>query len=184
MEQSGDCAAIIMTTPTPSITTDQIITQLATFLQQFAPGADIVRAAINRASLPTDPCMVLNEISSEAIETPTATYDYINGNVIFEEPAMVGIQVDIYGEYSADVSKAIHTTFKTIWAVDQFAGTYITPLYSDTPKRVPLVTGEQQYLDRWMLVAYLQVDATITVGQGYFNTVGQIGSVPADVFYH
>jgi hypothetical protein len=57
------------------------------------------------------------------------------------------------------------------------------PLYSDDPRRAPLVTGEEQWQDRWIVVAQIEYLPVTTIPQDFANVAGPVNLVDVDVAY-
>lgn len=101
------------------------------------------------------------------------------------QPTKVLIQCDVHGPNSGDNAQIISTLFRDDYAVEAFEGLNlgdITPLYADDPKQVPFLNAEQQYEDRWVVEAFLQVNAVVTVPQQFADEV-DVGLVDVDVVY-
>lgn len=101
------------------------------------------------------------------------------------QPTKVHVQIDVHGPNSADNAQIISTLFRDDYAVEAFEGFGqgdITPLYADDPKQIPFLNAEQQYEDRWVIDAFLQVNAVVTVPQQFADEV-DVGLVDVDVVY-
>lgn len=156
-----------MSTPyVVDITVDNVIKALGAFLQPFAPGAQIVRAQANRVAPPPSPFILLTEISQVEIETPISSRDITNGQTEIQSRTQIGIQIDFYGRQSADFCKAVVAVYRSEYAPAQFPDN-IKPLYCSDAHQGPLITGEEQYLNRWTLTANLQYNPTVSVPQQY-----------------
>jgi hypothetical protein len=57
-----------------------------------------------------------------------------------------------------------------------------SPLYTDDARMVPLVTGEEQYLERYVLTAVLQTNPVTTVSQQFADTAN-VGLINVDSTY-
>ncbi len=81
-------------------------------------------------------------------------------------------QVDVYGPKAADNAQIIATMLRDEYAVLKFAETgFATPLYSEDPRQMPFISGEQQYEDRWIVEVCLQTNPTVTVPQQFADAV-------------
>lgn len=87
------------------------------------------------------------------------------------QPVNEEFQIDVYGPNSGDNSHVLTTLLRDEFAVDQFAGTFVTPLHADDPRQMPLLDAEQQYEARWTVEAHFQVNQTVTVPQQFADTV-------------
>ena len=154
------------TTPyVPSITIDAVMEALGAFLQPFV-GTDtpIIRAHQNRVPPPLDPFVLLNEVVSVDLETPRSWYNSTEHTRKIIGPTRIDIQIDIYGPSAGDQCKAIKGVFRTPYAAAQFPAN-IQPLYCSDATMTPLVTGEEQYDERWILTASLQYNPIVTIPQ-------------------
>jgi hypothetical protein len=166
----------------PAITVDDVIDALVLYLAPIVPGVVVARGSANLVPLPPSPCIIVRDITRQQLATATTEYDAPNESVTFTAPMRQDLQIDCYGPTSADMSHAIQTTFKTWYATEHFPD-FIKPLWCDDAMRVPLVTGEQQYEDRWMMTLHIQYNGGVTLDQEFFDVVGETGCIPADVFY-
>lgn len=105
-------------------------------------------------------------------------------------PYMLDVQLDFHGaggsSAPADAAQTVATLFRDLWAVGQFetqsTGSTVTPLYTDDPKQIPFIDGQDQYEDRWVVEATLQVNETISVPQEYMDSAA-IGLIEVDTTY-
>ena len=91
------------------------------------------------------------------------------GNAFFLQKTQFNMQIDVHGPNGGDNAQIITTMMRDDYAVQQFAtsGLAITPLYADDPRQIPFINAEQQYENRWVVEAMLQVDPVITVPQQF-----------------
>lgn len=148
----------------PSILIDAVITALADFIQPFVGAAPIIRAQVNRVPPPAPGFVELREILQVDLETPTSTNNTLNQQAQITTPTRIDIQVDFYGPSAGDWCKAIKAVMRSQYAPAQFpAG--IAPLYCSDGNQAPLITGEQQYENRWILTCSLQYNPNVFVPQ-------------------
>lgn len=146
-----------------SIAVDAVIDSLVGFIQPFVGAAQIVRAQVNRVSMPHDPFVLLTEIMQVDLETPTVS-GVANAQVNILGPKRIDIQVDFYGPAAGDQCAAVKTVFRTAYTCAQFpAG--IAPLYCSDGHQGPLINSEQQYESRWTLTASLQYNPLVYLPQ-------------------
>ncbi len=100
------------------------------------------------------------------------------------QPTKVTVQIDVYGPNSADYAQTISTAFRDEYGVDLFAasGFDVAPLYADDPRQLPLVDGEAQYEDRWMIEAVMQANVTVVVPQQFAGALS-LDLVEVDAAY-
>ena len=165
---------------TSSITVDQVIDALADFLSPFVPGAQVVRAQVNRVAMPSNPGVVLTEMLQVDLSVPATEYQPDAGTATIEGPTRIDIQIDFYGEQAGEFCKTVKTAFRSHWGFSHFPAN-IKPLYTSDGIQTPLTTGEQQYESRWTLTASLQYNPIVTVPQDFADTLTPAKVLPADV---
>jgi hypothetical protein len=171
---------------TADITIDQVIDYLAEFLAPFVPGAEVVRAQVNRVPLPSNPCVVLTELLQVDLSVPATRYlpptDPVPaiGSATIYGPSRIDIQIDFYGTQAGEFCKTVKTAFRSHWGFDHFPPN-IRPLYTSDGVQSPLITGEQQYESRWTLTASLQYNPTVTVPQEFADVTQVKALTAADV---
>jgi hypothetical protein len=165
---------------TSSINVDQVIDALADFLAPFVPGAQVVRAQVNRVAMPSNPGVVLTEMLQVDLSVPATEYQPDAGTATIEGPTRVDIQIDFYGEQAGEFCKTVKTAFRSHWGFSHFPAN-IKPLYTSDGIQTPLTTGEQQYESRWTLTASLQYNPIVTVPQDFADVLVPNKVLPADV---
>ena len=163
-----------------SITVDQVIDALAAFLAPFVPGAQVVRAQVNRVAMPSNPGVVLTEMLQVDLSVPATEYQPVDGTATIEGSTRIDIQIDFYGAQAGEFCKTVKTAFRSHWGFSHFPAN-IKPLYTSDGIQAPLVTGEQQYESRWTLTASLQYNPIVTVPQDFADVLTPNKVLPADV---
>jgi len=158
----------------PSITVDAVIEALTAFLTPFVPtGCPIIRGWQNRVPPPFTPAasdplafVKLSEVNQVDLETPqmTQSSDPTIQQATILTPTRIDIQIDFYGLMAGDYCKAVKAVFRSPYAPDQFPDG-IAPLYASDSIRGALITGEDQYEDRWLITGSFQYNPTVTVPQ-------------------
>lgn len=159
---------------TSSILIDAVIDALKAFLQPFVGASTpIVRAQQNRVAPPTVPgqpdplaFVSLRDLMQMDLETPAMnqSLDPTIQQATVSTPTQITIQIDFFGVSSGDWIRAVKAVYRSCYAPDQFPDG-IKPLYCDDGHQIPLVTGEEQYENRWALTAQLQYNPLIIVPQ-------------------
>lgn len=83
----------------------------------------------------------------------------------YSQKSQCVIQLDVHGPHAFDNAMIISTMFRSSFSVDFFQtnfGPNIAPLFGDDPRQMQFTSGEQQYEDRYVVEANLQVKQTIT----------------------
>lgn len=171
---------------TANITVDQVIDALAAFLAPFMPGAQIVRAQVNRVALPSNPCAVLTELLQVDLSVPSTDYQPpvapipAIGTATVYGPSRIDVQIDFYGAQAGEFCKTVKTAFRSHWGFAHFPAN-IKPLYTSDGVQSPLLTGEQQYESRWTLTASMQYNPIVTVPQEFADAISPNTPIPADI---
>ena len=165
---------------TSSINVDQVIDALADFLAPFVPGAQVVRAQVNRVAMPSNPGVVLTEMLQVDLSVPATEYQPDASTATIKGPTRIDVQIDFYGEQASEFCKTVKTAFRSHWGFSHFPAN-IKPLYTSDGIQAPLVTGEQQYESRWTLTASLQYNPIVTVPQDFADVLVPNKILPADV---
>ena len=165
-----------------SITIDTIMDKLVIFLTPFLSGVSIVRAQVNRTSMPPNPCVVLTELLQVDIHIPWRDYQppILVSTSTIHAPARIDVQMDFYGALAGEYAKTIKSVFRSDYAFDTFPSD-IKPLYTSDAIQAPLITGEQQYESRWTITTSLQYNPTITLPQQFADEAKITGFVDVDV---
>lgn len=151
----------------PSILIDAVIEALAAFVQPFVgSGTPIIRGQQNRVPPPITAFVKLQELLQSPLGTPVFTQDSNPDNqyASIQTAIRIDVQIDFYGPSAGDWSTAIETVFRSLYAPSQFPDG-MTSLYCSDGHLVPLVTGEEQYENRWALTATLEYNPSVTVPQ-------------------
>lgn len=100
------------------------------------------------------------------------------------QPTNIVVQLDVHGPNGADNAQKISTLFRDDYAVQQFAksGIDVSPLLAEDPKQLPFLNAEQQYEDRWVLEAQMQVNEIVTFPQQFADAL-DVDLVDVDAVY-
>jgi len=177
-------------TVTVDLLEDQILEAMRNFLEVvLPPGVPAVQGLDNRVAEPTEEnFVVMIPILRDRLSTNEDTYtDYFPqapGQLTSKQAVELVIQLDFHGPKGADYAHIASTLFRDTWGVDQFAasGYDVTPLYTDEPKQVPFLNGEQQIERRWMVQAHVQCNPIVTVSQDFAGEL-VLGLIDVDAKY-
>lgn len=158
-------------TLTVSPTLAQVFADVRAFLLGIVPAGTIVlKGPVNRAAQPPADHIVITPTYRKRLRTNQLTDDPIGGTTALEEGVQVDVQIDCYGGALApDWAAIIETVWKSEYACTAF--TTCQPLYADDARQLPLVTGEEQYLQRWLVRAVLQYNPVTTTPQDFADTL-------------
>lgn len=161
----------------PSITIDDVITALIAFLQPFVGNFNgtaitpnvptpIVRGQVNQVNPPQPAFVKVTEILRRALDTPVFenSSDPDVQQATVKNTKQFDIQIDFYGSNAGDWSAAVENVWRSPYAPEQFpAGT--APLYCSDAHQAPLITGEEQYENRWVITASVEYNPVVIVPQ-------------------
>jgi hypothetical protein len=101
-----------------------------------------------------------------------------------KQPIELAMQMDFYGPNASDNSTTFSTIFRDEYGVSIFKALPggISPLYTSEPQNAVFVAEEQQYEDRWMLTAFMQVDSVVSVPKQFADEIA-VARKPVDAFY-
>ena len=91
------------------------------------------------------------------------------------------MQLDFYGPTSQVFCIETVSLFRDEIATEIFPKN-IQPLYADDPHQMPLINGEDQYEQRWRLLATLQYNPILTTAQQSALHV-EVGVHPIDQIF-
>lgn len=165
----------------PSISVDAVIDALVPFVKLFTQNNEVYRGQINRTPQAKSPCAYVTELLQADIDIPYQTYDAPGGVASLHGPKRIDVQIDVYGNTAGEILNGIKTAFRTEWGVSQFPAN-ISPLYTDDGRQTPLITGEEQYENRWTLTVSLQYNPIITVPHQFAGELTVDVTQPVDVF--
>ncbi|WP_371432427.1 hypothetical protein [Novosphingobium sp.] len=164
---------------TPALTQEQVYTALRSFLLAVLPsGTEVIQGQVNRVPMPPGPDWVLMQaMHRQQMATNAHTYhpptDPVpaTGTADIERSTSLDVQLDIYGPLSADNAQVITTLFRDDWGVDNLKSAGIAPLYCTEPAQMPLLAGEQQWIQRWTMTATLHGNIAITIPAEFADTL-------------
>jgi hypothetical protein len=155
-------------TTTVAPTLSNIYQDLRSFLLTVVgPDVPVIQGIDNRVPMPENPFVAMTAIGSYRIETNQDTY--VDG--FFASPQVAGttqslqatklaFQLDFYGPQSNAWATMVGTLFRDDVACEIFQ--IAQPLYADDPRMMPMITAEDQFLERWTVNAYVQYNPVVT----------------------
>lgn len=172
-------------TVTPSF--DALIVKLGDFIASIVPaGVPVIQMPSNRTSMPPGvPGFVgMTPRVQGRIATNFESWDADDvdvDSVQLEQSVRVAVQCDFYAAASADWAAMFSTVMRSEYGCRQLAP-IAAPLYSDDPRMAPLVNGEEEYEQRWIVTAYVQYNP-VTSTPEQFATVLDATLINVDVSY-
>lgn len=170
-------------TPVP----DDVFTALRAFIRGViggSPAVEVVKGLGNRVAMPPAPCVVMTPLFQTRLETNIDTWDETNpapSNLTAEAHIRFDIQVDMYGPLAGSWMAMFTTLFRDQYGCDALAPN-CQPLYADDSRQVALITGEQQYIERWSVTAALQYNPVTTFPMEFADAL-VVGLIDVDERY-
>lgn len=158
---------------TVSLTQDQVFTALRSFLLDVLPdGAEVVRGQGNRVPMPTAPDFaVITALTRQQMAQTTHDYRPADDEEDVGRSTGLHFQIDVYGEGAADNAQIVTTLLRDAWGVAFLKASGVAPLYCEDPLQMPLLTGEQQYLERWTIKCALHAIVAVTVAVQFADSL-------------
>lgn len=144
----------------PNITNNAVFTALGDFLSVLFD-CDIIKGEVNLVSMPQGSFILMNDVGKRRISQNHPSYS-IDGNQQVKTPTQYDIQLDFYGADAGEMSQTFLMLWNDGYAYDHLPAS-IKPLYCDDLKQISLITGEENYLERWTTTAHIQYNPAVTV---------------------
>jgi hypothetical protein len=155
---------------TPSITQSQIFTALGTVLTTITglPSGSILQG---QQSLVPPPAPA-DYIIMTPLRRVTLATNEDGGWVGQSAPTSISVstaiefvaQIDVFGPNAGDNAHVIQSLFRAAYVYNLFAGSgyNVAPLYPEDPRQAPLIDGEANYEQRWIIDLHLMVTPILT----------------------
>lgn len=157
-----------------TITQEHVFDSVIAFIKSILGNeVEVVRGMGNRVPQPNDSYVQLTEIMDQPLATNETSYNDPGisvGTRSIKSQSQLMIQVDCYGESSANWSTAIGRLFRDPYGCKMLAPV-CQPLYATAARMMPLVNGSLQYERRYMFEAVLQYNPVITVSQEFADSL-------------
>lgn len=171
--------------PTISITETNLFKSLGDFISSVVATA-VVRGQVNRVPALPGGSVVMSPLLSMPLSTTVQTYTdtFTVHTTDLKRSTQWSAQIDCYGASANDDAAAISIALRSIYGCDFFkaTGLDIQPLYAGEPRQLPLITGEDQYQERWGFDAVLQYNPVISVTQDFADQL-VIGLINVDATF-
>ena len=172
----------------PSVTEDQIMTTLVTWIMTALAG-QVAQGWANRVATPTGDFVIVSglvkaRLSQHERSHVTPVFPATVGSEVTQQTVDYHVQLDCYGQGASDNAFALSTAFASDRACDFFTAQLpgLAPLFCEDPRQLPITNGEQQYEDRWTIVAHLQCYTSISDAQESATSVSA-GVINVDAEY-
>lgn len=145
---------------------------------------EVIQGLGDRVATPKGGFIAITELFKTRLSTNVHAYDDptpTTGTVQTGQAMRMTVQIDCYGKDSSAWATILSTMLRDDYACQTLAPV-AQPLYADDPKMIPIVDGEQQYQQRWMVEAQLQVNAIVSTPMQFFDEV-EVGLVEVDTTF-
>lgn len=165
---------------------DTLFKALGDFIESII-ACPTIQGLVNRTAMPIGGFIAMTSLRQHRLSTNTKAYSdsfvagIPTGTKAITQATEWVVQIDCYGSQSMQWANILTTLFR-----DEFSCTalkpYLQPLEADDPVPMPLVNGEQQYEQRWVVTAKFQYNPTTIITQQFFDqaVVEGIHSVDAE----
>lgn len=174
---------------TVDLDADDITTAIRAFLLLVIPvGTPVVLGQSNRVPPPKAPLyIIITPTTRPRLSTVVMSWDTEDPNpdaMSMLAPAQMMVQCDVFGADAFNVATLIEATWRSPWGCAAMAelNPLIAPLYTDEPRQLAFIDGNQQYEDRWSVDLNLQVNQSISVPQQFADTL-EVGLIEVDSSY-
>lgn len=170
-----------------SITLDDIYTKVGDFLESVLPaGVEVIQIPQNRVATPEpDPGYVGMTLSLQGrIMTNLDQWDAADvapTEINILQAVRLTMQLDCYGADSGNWAVILSTVLRDEYGITALAPV-VAPLYCDGPRFAPLVAGEEQYEQRWIVGAVLQYNPVVSTPMQFADTA-TVGLINVDEAY-
>lgn len=153
-------------------TLDQLFEKVVPFIKLIVPtGTPVLRAPLNRVAQPKVDHVLVTAWFNQRLRTNVESYDdpadqSTPGTRLAEMGTEVRIQCDFYGSLAAGWAQAFETLWRDPYGCEALAPT-CQPLYADDARMIPRVTGEEQFLERWIVDAVAQYNPVAIMPQEF-----------------
>lgn len=153
---------------------DQLFVKLQAFLIAILPAnTPVLRGPVNRAAQPAVDHVVMTPLFQRRLRTNVETYDppddtvdTLPGARTIVQGTEVHVQFDFYGLNAGDWAGIVSTVWRDSYACEALEP-IADPLYIDSGRMAPRITGEEQFLERWTQTAVMQYNPATTVPQQF-----------------
>lgn len=144
---------------TISIKQDDLLRVIKAFILSLVT-QPVLRTPVNRASMPKGSFVAMSPGRVKALATNSTS-----GMRNVKRPSQFDCQIDCYGIDAGDTAAMLSIMFRDQYAIEVFESQplEIVPLYANDAQQMPIVTGEEQYLERWTFEIALQFNPVVSM---------------------
>lgn len=171
-----------------SITEQQVYKAIGDFVQSVLPaGVVVMQLPVNRVAMPQPSpgfvgmraglqSRIMTNIDSWDLTADTPT------TIDIMQAVKLGMMLECYGPTAWDWAVLLSTLLRDEYGITALAPSGVAPLYTDDPRFAPLVDGEEQYENRWLVNAVLQYNPVVSTPMQFADTA-EAGIINVDVEY-
>lgn len=160
-----------------------IFTALRTFILSLIT-CEVIQGLGNGVPMPLSGFITMTALYQNRLSTNVDGYPDMTtstGNKTARQAVQYTMQIDCYGPLSSDWAAMLSTMLRDEYACLSMAPN-VQPLSADDPKMIPLIDGEQQYEQRWVVTAILQYNPVVSSPMQFFDAAG-VALVDVDAKY-
>lgn len=171
-----------------SIKEIDLLIPLQAFLMEIT-GLDIdhvLKGQQNHTPMPLENFIYMTPLRQVGLSTNRMMYDdngvFGEGKQLNSRTTQWPCQIDCYGEGAANLATIIATLTRSDYSCEWFKanGGILSPSHCTEPHQTTMITGEQQYEDRWTMEFVAQYDPVVTTRQDFMKEIN-VGIVAADI---
>lgn len=133
------------------------------------PANHILAAYNNHVELPNDNDYIIFTIMNPMRYGTPRVITTLSGNTSYQD-YLIPVQIDFYGDLAFDRANDIINISRTEFLC-QFLEQYgIQPIACDEAQNLTGISGEQEYVDRWMVRLEVDYQDAVSDSQDSFNT--------------
>lgn len=147
----------------------------------FPEGVEIIYAQENNVPVPAGDYILINVVGNSKKSSNRRTYG-ADGSVSLWTPYEASVQLDFFGDGGGDRFALFSALWFDDFAFDWFAqnDTVCRPLYCNDGIQTPFLNESDNFEQRWMANAFLQVNQTIVLEQPIAINPGKVAFVEVD----
>lgn len=138
------------------------------------PPANIFAGYGNRVELPqSNNYIVFTVLNPVRTGTPLIINESTpeNGKITSYQDFRLEIQIDFYGDFAFDRANDIINISRTDFLCSFFEPYNIQPIACEDARNMTGISGEDEYVERWMVSLEIDYRDAVSVSQEVFNTV-------------
>ena len=130
------------------------------------PPQTVIQGYQNNSPLP-DEAVVMTILFENELDMAVSHYDPAADKTAVQQSVEVTMQVDCYGPQAAARARKLSTLWKNHYTTATLKS--CQPLYSNNPKRLPIINEKSAYEDRWLVELALQYNPYFEHGQTFLG---------------